>query len=509
VLRAKFREGMRRIVLYAPTGSGKTEMAIDMARGALGRDKRVLFCANRVELVGQAYRRFFKSGITAGIIQAENTRGVDQRCIIGSIQTLARRGLPPFDLLIIDEAHSVAGSKDYAKVMKDAADKYVIGLTATPFAKGMARNVEGLGKLFEDIARATTIRELIDLGFLVDCDIFAPSEPDVDAVKIVAGEYHQGQLEEAVDRPKLIGDIVEHWQRLAADKQTVVFATSIAHSQHIVEQFHAIGVQAEHIDAYTDDHDRRAVLERFASGRTRVLSNCSVLAEGWDCPACEVMILARPTRSLIRYIQMAGRVLRPVYAGGFDLGTTQGRLAAIAAGGKQRALILDHSGTSKRLGFPTDDLPLELDDGTRTMAEKKAREERAALPHLCERCFYLMPAKVRICPKCKFKPERPVHVDHEDGELVKVARKPKISTDDKERVYAELLGYAKERGFKPGWAYHKCVDLYGSAPRKRLEAVEPSNKTRALIHHLNIKKAKARERDARHFTQNLLDDKAA
>jgi superfamily II DNA or RNA helicase len=106
-------------VLYAPTGSGKTEMGIDMVRGAREREKRVLFVANRVELVGQAWRRFFKSGITAGIIQAENTRGVDSPVIIGSIQTLARRGFPPFDLLIIDEAHGVAGSKDYQKLMQE------------------------------------------------------------------------------------------------------------------------------------------------------------------------------------------------------------------------------------------------------------------------------------------------------------------------------------------------------------------------------------------------------
>lgn len=477
VLREMFRKGKRRVVLYSPTGSGKTEMGMDMVRGAREREKRVLFVANRVELVGQAWRRFRKSGIDAGIIQAENTRGTDQPVIIGSIQTLARRGFPKFDLLIVDEAHGVAGSKEYQRLMAESAGKFVIGLTATPFAKGMSREVAGLGKLFEDIAAATTIRELIDLGYLVDVDIYGPSEPDLSEVKIVAGDYHEAQLAAAVDRPTLIGDIVTHWHRLAKDRQTVVFATSIAHSQHIVEQFHASGVQAEHIDAYTNDEDREAILRRFNNGQTRLLSNCSVLAEGWDAPACEVMILARPTRSLIRYIQMAGRVLRP-------------------HPGKERALILDHSGTVKRLGFPTDDLPLFLDDGTKTAAERKAKEKRAALPHSCVRCSYLMSAKVRSCPACGFKPERPLHVNEEDGELVEIKRKPKISTEDKERVYAELLGYAKERGFKDGWAFWKCKELYGSAPRNRMNALPPSEKTKALVRHLNIKHAKAKARDA-------------
>lgn len=476
VLRGMFRHGKRRVVLYSPTGSGKTEMGIDMVRGAREREKRVLFVANRVELVGQAWRRFHKSGINAGIMQADNTRGIDSPVIIGSIQTLARRGFPPFDLLLVDEAHGVAGSKEYQKLMQLAAGKFVIGLTATPFAKGMSREVEGLGKLFEEIAAATTIKELIDLGYLVDVDIYGPSEPDLTGVKIVAGDYHEKQLAEAVDRPTLIGDIVTHWQRLASNKQTVCFATSIAHSQHIVEQFHASGVIAEHIDAYTNDEDRQGILKRFSNGQTTVLSNCSVLAEGWDCPSCEVMILARPTRSLIRYIQMAGRVLRP-------------------SPNKERALILDHSGTVRRLGFPTDDLPLDLDDGKRTAAEKKVQEKRAALPYTCTRCSYLMGAKVRTCPGCGFKPERPLHVNEEDGELVEIKRKPKISTEDKERVYAELLGYAKERGYRDGWAYHKCKELYGSAPRTRLNALPPSPKTLALVRHLNIKHAKAKQRD--------------
>lgn len=474
-----FRDGKRRVVLYSPTGSGKTEMGMEMVKGARARNLRVLFTANRIELVGQAWRRFWSSGIEAGVIQADNTRGVDRPVVIGSIQTLARRGLPPFDLLIVDEAHGVPGSKEYTKVFREAKGKFVIGLTATPFAKGMAKQVDGLGALFEGIAKATTIRELIDLGFLVDVDIFGPSEPDLDGVKIVAGDYHEGQLEKAVDQPKLIGDIVAHWHRLGGNKQTVCFATSIAHSQHIVEQFQQTGVVAEHIDAYTDEQDRRGILERFSRGETRIVSNCAVLAEGWDCPTCEVMILARPTRSLIRYIQMAGRVLRP-------------------APGKTRALILDHSGTVKRLGFPTDDLPLELDDGTRKLAEPKPGEKKEPLPKPCPQCTYLMPPRSRKCPKCGFALQHRADVEHEDGDLVQMKRKKKgrLATADKEKIYRELLGYAVERGYKEGWAYHKCVELFGSAPRNRLPALDPSPETYRLIKYLNIRYAKSKEKAA-------------
>jgi DNA repair protein RadD len=144
----------------------------------------------------------------------------------------------------------------------------------------MARNVDGLGKLFEDIAAATTIRELIDLGYLVDVDIYGPSEPDLSGVKIVAGDYHEKQLAEAVDRPTLIGDIVTHWHRASrrtgrrscSPRPSRTRSTSSSSSTH--------GRAAEHIDAYTDDEDRRRDPQALQQRHDARASNCSVLAEG-------------------------------------------------------------------------------------------------------------------------------------------------------------------------------------------------------------------------------------
>jgi len=475
-IREMLRSGLRRVMLYLPTGSGKTETAIDFARRAEERGRRVLFVANRIELVGQAWRRFEQSGIYAGMIQADNTRGVDRPVVIGSIATLARRGCPPADLVIVDEAHACAGSRTYVDLLKATAGTPVIGLSATPFSRGLGRRIEGLGPLFDGLAKGATIRELIDLGFLVDVDIYGPSEPDLSGVRIVAGDYHERDLGQAVDRPDLIGDIVSHWHRLAGDRQTVCFATSIAHSRHIVEQFQATGVSAEHIDCYTRDDDRRAVLERFNRGETRALSNVAVLAEGWDAPCCEVMICARPTRSLVRWIQMSGRILRPYE-------------------GKTVALILDHSGTARRLGFPTDDLPLELDDGEGV--RRADRREKTALPEPCLSCSYLMPPKAKRCPACGFTPQRPVKVTQGDGDLVQL-RRGKIANADKHQVFRELLGYAAQRGYSPGWAAHKTRELFGTWPARKegFAPATPSPDTMRLIRYLNIRNAKARSAHA-------------
>lgn len=439
-LRTALARKKRLVLLYSPTGSGKTEMGMAMIRSAVSKGKRVAFIANRVELIVQASRRFMAAGIPHGILQGQNTTALDSQVLICSIQTVAKRGLPLVDLIVVDEAHGCAGSEAYRDLLLRERNLVpVIGLSATPFTRG-------LGKIFEEIVPAATIRELIEQGYLVDVDVYAPSEPDLSGVKVVAGDYQQSQLGEAVDKPSLIGDIVSHWFKLARGKQTVCFATNIPHSLHIVEQFRAAGVTAEHIDCYTSEEDRAAILGRVARGETTVISNVAILAEGWDCPAVEVMILARPTRSLARFIQMVGRVLRP-------------------ADGKERALLLDHSGSTAELGYPTDDLPLELDDGKPNRSARQQKEEPK--PKKCPTCSYMKPPKVHACPKCGFEPQRQNAVEVEAGSLVKVARKSKRpgTKDTKQHFYSQLLHVANQRGYLSGWVSHKYRDMFGVWPR--------------------------------------------
>lgn len=459
LLRESLRRGNRRVMFYLPTGGGKTECAAAIFLAATAKGKSAAFICNRIELVGQASRRFHGVGLDHGILQADNSRGEWKRVLVGSIQTIASRGISEFDLIIVDEAHGCAASAAYHKVFEQFKDVPIIGLSATPFVKGLGKEHAAIGgKLFEDLVVPTTIRGLIDLGFLVDVEIFGPSEPDLSEVKIVAGEYHQGQLEEAVDKGALIGDIVEHWKKLAGNQRTICFATSIEHSKHIVEQFQAEEIPAAHIDAYTPENERRIIIDAFKRGEYLILSNCAVLAEGFDCPAAAVMILARPTRSLARYIQMAGRVLRP-------------------AEGKTKALILDHSGTARRLGFPTDDLPLELDDGKPRKQSNSERKE--PLPRLCPNCSYLMPPRTPTCPACGRQRSRE-EMWVIEGELKKLERGAEKSdakrsnrewTWDQKAVFmGELRQIAFEHGYREGWAankYRERFDVWPNDPRVR------------------------------------------
>jgi len=472
-LRIGFSDGFLRQMLCSPTGSGKTECAMMVVRGAIAKGKRVGFLCNRINLVEQTSRRFRKARIQHGIIQGANTVRTYENVLIASIQTVARRGMPQVDLLVIDEAHGVAGSKEFQRVIAEA-NVPVIGLSATPYAKGLGKHYDELGgALFQRLVIAATIPELIADGYLVDCDVYAPSEPDMSGIKQSRNafgdmDYSDADVGRAVDKPELVGDIVAHWFRLADDTPTVCFASNIAHSKHITEQFVAAGVKAEHIDCYTEDDERQAILARVASGETRIISNVGILCEGWDFPACKTLILARPTKSLTRYIQMAGRVLRPHES-------------------KERALILDHSGTVTRLGLPTDEFALELDDGSpKEASESKPAEEK--LPKNCPSCSYLFHGMK--CPSCGFELKAKSEIEVIDGELVKITKRK----GDKQEVYSQLLAIAASKGYSDGWVSHTYRKWFGVWPRGLHDhAMEPGDEVKNFLKHLQIRFAKSKE----------------
>lgn len=462
-LRETLRSGCKRIVVSAPCGAGKSVIMKGMVDGAVAKNKRVVFVVDRVVLVKQFSKYLRDGGITYGIIQSSNTWATDRPILVTSIQTITRRGYPDADVVLCDEAHHCV-SETYRKMIAHYSESGVpvIGFTATPFSKG-------LGKLFDRLIVATTIPELIEQGFLVDCDIFAPSGPDMSKVKVVRGDFDEKQAAEAVDKASLVGDIVKHWLRLGRDKSTILFATNILHSKHCCDEFNRHGIRAEHIDAYTDEDERAGIFDRFATGTTKVLCNVDVCSEGYDNPRSEVMILAKPTKSLTRYIQRCGRVLRPYP-------------------GKEKALILDHSGSSLELGYPTADLPLLLDMGKAASASKGKAEKKEKLPHDCPHCKYLMPPGIFLCPKCGFKLEAQNKISCAEGKLVPLE---KYTTAEKQQFWSEILGIAAARKKDRRWALAFFKDMVGVWPNGLAESpCEPNRKVLGFDIHRRIKFAK-------------------
>lgn len=470
----------RRTILYCPTGGGKTEMAMHICDDELRQGGAVLFIANRIELIEQTSRRFVKAGIDHGIIQGRHRlTDSNQPMQIASIQTLSRRKeLPPFTKIIIDEAHG-ASSLIYRNFISQYPDVPVIGLTATPWSKGLGANLKSLGgeALFQNIVVKVKPADLVRMGFLCDIKAYAPSRPDLADVRIIAGDYDEAQLAAAVDKPSLIADIVDTWHKRANGKRTICFATNIDHSKHIVEEFVRTGVRAEHIDAYTLPEQRTEILNRLRSGETQVISNVSLLSEGFDLPALECMVLARPTRSRIRWFQMIGRVMRP-------------------AAGKDFGLLLDHSGSIEELGFPTDDVDLVLDTGKK--ADKKKKAEKPT-KKVCVKCAHVRDANLDTCPACGHKPERvPGNVTVGDGELIEL-KKCRFPEERRQAIYSALVAYGQGKGYKDGWAWHQYKEMTGQPPGANLRASsgEMIPEVTKWLTYQRIRKAKSQEKAAK------------
>lgn len=471
-LRVGIAQGYKAQVLMAPTGAGKTTIASAMKQGATAKGKRSFFVVDSLELVEQAVERFAADGLDVGVIQGQHEMTNYIKPIqVCTIQTLRSRwaylsdAFRP-DLVVIDECHVL--HKDHIRIIEECikCGVPVIGLSATPLRKGM-------GLVFDRLVVTATLKTLTEQGYLVPALCYAPDVPNLAGIKSSGGDWADDALAEVMGDAKLVGNVVDTWLRLGEGRQTIVFGCNVAHSRELARQFTSKGVRAAHVDGYTDIEEREDIIKAFRAGKINVLCNVAVLTKGFDAPETACVILARPTKSMMMHYQMMGRGLR-------------------IAPGKKDCLIIDHAGNCLRNGLPTDDLPAELDDGKganpdRKKADAKEKKEREARP--CVKCGYVFSES--RCPACGFQPLPHEDVEWVNGKLVPLteSKKPKkVTTEERQDIYAQLLGYARSKGIKDGWAYHKCREYTGAAPRdtKRIEPKPITPDLAKWIQHKNI-----------------------
>ena len=361
----------RRTMLQLPTAGGKTAIALSIARLYLAAGLRVWFLCHRRELVAQACARCEAEGVAYGVIQAGKRGDAAAAMQIGSVDTLAHRweSFEAPDLIVWDEAHRMA-SASWMKLAKRFPLARHLGLSATP------ERLDGkpLGEFFAGLVCGPQPAELQAAGALAQARVFAPSRPDLEGVKIVAGDYERDGLAERMADRTLIGDAVAHYRRLCDGRPALAFAVSIAHSRRVAARFRAEGIAAEHVDYQTGAAARADALRRLASGELKVLSSVELFTEGLDIGDVGAVILMRPTRSLRLYLQMVGRGRR-VSAAWPDL------------------VVLDHAGLAWDHGHPNADREWSL--------TQRRERSRAGAPPLwrCPDCSAVH-APAAQCPEC-------------------------------------------------------------------------------------------------------------
>jgi len=466
-IREAYISGNKSILVVSPTGSGKGVILSEIIKSANDKGKRVLFLVHRREILFQVSAYMDRYEIPHGVILSGEEYIGGNLVELATVQTLRNRMKNHYykmaEIVIIDEAHH-ATAETYWSIIREYADNMTIGFTATP----CRTSGKGLGKLFDTLVNVATIDELTKDGYLVPIKYYAPSEPDLSEVKVTGGDYNGKQLDRVMRQPKLIGDIIENWVRLADNRQTIVFTTTVAHSVAVCEAFIEVGIPAEHLDGTTEKLDRGEILYRFKSGDTRVICNCAVLTEGVDIPDISCVVMARPTKSLSLYMQTIGRGMRP-------------------APGKEDLYYIDHSGACYEHG-PVDGITdWTLDEKTKNGSkENEERKKKESKPLTCQNCSLLYQGQIK-CPQCGTIPDKNTYgkdveyIDYELGEVCFKTKQVKVkaSMEDKQEWFSQLLGYAATKGFNSGYASHKYRAKFGVWPNK-LEKTRSNPKTEVL-----------------------------
>ena len=407
--------GYCRIVLQAPTGSGKTHLAAAITAAASQAGLRVLILATRTRLVRQIHERLAEFGVSHGVIAAPlpELRNHASAVQVASADTLHRRAvadgrmpLPPADVVLFDEAH-LAGADSRLGILDSYQQALRIGLTATPARK----SGRGMGDVFEALIPGPSVPELIAAGMLVRPRVF--NVPVVTAAELkalpkdAANDYQAAALGDLLSRPKLVGDVVQNWLRIAAGKRSIAFACNKAHGAQLVQEYLQAGVAAELLTDADSEATREEAIARLENGQTRVVVNCFLMSYGVDLPTVECIVLARPTRSLVMYLQMVGRGMRP-------------------APDKADFLLIDHGHCVDSLGLPhvprdwSLDAHRNVNNEAREQYSRKSSEEK---PRTCPECSHawLVSEEGDRCRECGWvsapKPRRIEVQDAELGEL--------------------------------------------------------------------------------------------
>lgn len=448
-LRAGFAQGHKAQILYAPTGAGKTEMAIALLEATKKKGNRAAMILDRIILCDQTSQRLERYKIEHGVLQSGHWRYRPYENIqVCSAQTIEKRGsFPGLTLMIVDECH--ATRTQTVEFIKNNPDIKVIGLSATPFTKG-------LGSIYKNVVSTVTTEQLVNQKVLVPLRVFIAKEIDMTGAKKVAGEWSQAESQKR--GMQITGDVVAEWIKktheiFGSPKKTIVFCSGVEHGADLAKKFAEQGYNFVAISYKDDDQFKRDVIEDFSKPDTEIhgLIATDILTKGFDVPDVLIGVSARPfSKSLSSHIQQMGRVMR-------------------GAPGKEFGVWLDHSGNYIRFREDWEDIYFngvdKLDDGKEKAKKEKSDKEKEAAK--CPACGALWPSGSDTCSHCGHVRQRRSMVESVPGEMQELSPQ---SREDKQRWWSMCQWKVEHSGWSKSRALATYRNKFGVWPKGLTDA---------------------------------------
>lgn len=403
-----FIEGYKSPVVVLPCGGGKSVICADIANTATVKGLNVLFLVHRIELIEQIQGTFKNYGVDL------------TKCDIKMVQS-SKELNKNYDLIITDECHHVA-CRTYQNIYKKQPNALRVNVTATP----CRTDGRGLGETCDYMLKTVNVKWLIENHYLASYEYYSPKIVDIANLQKVRGEYIDQTM--IFDKPKVYGDIFKYYR---IGKKAICYCASVRHSIKMAEEFNKRGIPAKHIDGTLNKIERKQIIDDFRTGNVMVLCNYGLIAEGFDVPDCDMVMLIRKTASLNLFIQMTMRCMR------FKENKT--------------AIILDFCGNCYEHGLPDDDRDWSLDK--RVKVKTNPLGEPEILARECKYCFKTYAGQAPICPYCGFdngKTRREIEQEEKIGlaRIEKLEKEEKIAERKKAVTFEELVELGKARGYK-------------------------------------------------------------
>ncbi len=424
--------GKKNMLAVLATGGGKSVIVSDIILDGsqIGMTQAVI--AHRNELVSQMSSHLARRGIyhrlivPPGVI-AEVSRlhreefngrsfiNMSSRTAVVGVDTLVSRQVKlkswaaQVDRWVIDEAHHITRENKWGTAVSMFPNAQGLGVTATPAradGQGLGKNYDGVA---DEMVTGISMRELIETGSLADYEIVCPkSDLEISDADIGnSGDYSKQKLKAAAQKSHIVGDVVTAYIKYAAGRRAICFATDIETSGKIANDFNSHKIRAVSLSSKTPSAVRNKYVREFKEGKINILVNVDLFDEGFDTPGCDCVIMARPTASLVKYMQMFGRALRP-------------------APGKNHGLIIDHVSNVIRHNLP--DKPRIWSLARRDKRGKQEKDPDDIPLTVCrsELCAKPYERFRTCCPYCGFVPPLPEprlrNIEMVEGDLILLDR---------------------------------------------------------------------------------------